>query len=122
MTAIYVPVAAHAMPHRSPAELIALARKGLAEAPSEAPARFAAAHLSALRAAAALVAHRGQPAPGRSRRITSVWVLVTVVAPELGEWAAWFAAASKAAPIAEHADRVADHAARWIAAVEEAIR
>jgi hypothetical protein len=57
--------------------------------------RFAAAHLAALRAAAAVLAARARPADARnprSRRPTSAWILLTAVAPEFGEWAAYFAA------------------------------
>ena len=48
-------VPAHILPHRSPAELLGLARRGLSEA-VRTPAdglRYATAHLAALRAAAA---------------------------------------------------------------------
>ena len=59
-----------------------------ADAPAE---RFAAAHLAALRAAAAVLAARARPATGRR---ASAWELLARVAPELGEWAAFFAAGS----------------------------
>nr|QLJ97245.1 chromosome segregation protein SMC [Micromonospora carbonacea] len=87
-------VPAHVLPHRTPAQLLAVARHGLAEAARTRPdgLRYAAAHLAALRAAAAVLAARARPAPARRRRITSVWVLLSTVAPELGEWAAFFAA------------------------------
>jgi hypothetical protein len=51
--------------------------------------RFCAAHLAALRAAAAVVAERGRP--GGRRRLVSVWVLLDSVAPELREWSSYFA-------------------------------
>jgi SAV_6107-like HEPN len=76
-------------------DLLALARHGLAEAsltprPHE---RYAAAHLAALRTAAAVLAARARPADGTSRRRPrSAWVLLPEVAPELAEWAAFFAA------------------------------
>lgn len=54
-------------------------------------AKYAAAHLAALRAAAAMLAARARPATGRGR-IRSAWALLTAVAPEFGEWAAFFAA------------------------------
>jgi hypothetical protein len=97
-----VPVPAHAMPHRSPRELLALSRHGILEASGQGTAgqRYATAHLAALRAAAAVLAARARPAVGqRRRRPTSVWVLLVSVAPELGEWAAFFAvgAAKRAA-------------------------
>lgn len=76
--------------------LLAAARRGLTEAAASdsPPARYAAAHLAALRSAAALLAARARPdtAPVRRRRPRSVWALLPVVAPELGEWAAFFAA------------------------------
>src|SRR4051794_19084387 len=82
--------------HRSALSLLGQARRGLAEARGERdPAvRYATAHLAALRAAAAVVAARTQPAaPGsRRHRPASVWSLLTAHAPELGEWAAYFAA------------------------------
>ncbi|WBB80002.1 SAV_6107 family HEPN domain-containing protein [Micromonospora sp. WMMD882] len=87
-------VPAHMLPHRTPTQLLAVARRGLVEAAQTRPdgLRYAAAHLAALRAAAALLAARARPAPARRNRITSVWVLLTGVAPELGEWATFFAA------------------------------
>ncbi len=88
-----VSVPPHVLPHRSPAELLAMAHQGLAEA-EQTPAdglRYAIAHLAALRAAAAVLAARARPEPGRRNRLTSVWALLAVVAPELAEWAAFFA-------------------------------
>ena len=55
-------------------------------------ARPARAHLSALRAAAAVLAARARPRGKRSARLRSAWVLLAEVAPELGEWAQFFAA------------------------------
>lgn len=54
--------------------------------------RYASAHLAALRGASAVLAVRAQPVTGRRRRPTSAWELLVVVAPELSEWAAFFAA------------------------------
>ncbi|MER7271746.1 SAV_6107 family HEPN domain-containing protein [Micromonospora carbonacea] len=87
-------VPAHVLPNRTPAQLLAVARHGLAEAARTRPdgLRYAAAHLAALRAAAAVLAARARPAPARRHRITSVWVLLCTVAPEMDEWAAYFAA------------------------------
>jgi hypothetical protein len=56
--------------------------------------RYVAAHLAALRAAAAVLAVRGRPAGGRRGRMLSVWELLPRVAPELGEWAGFFAASA----------------------------
>ena len=53
--------------------------------------RYAGAHLAALRAAAAVLAARARPTNGRR---ASAWDLLSRVAPEFGEWAAFFAAGS----------------------------
>ncbi len=81
----------HPPASRSAASLIQQARSMLREAAvaGEPGERFRLAHLSALRAAAALFAQRARPA-GR-RRLVSAWVLVDAVAPELAEWSAYFA-------------------------------
>lgn len=50
--------------------------------------RYVAAHVAALRAGAALLATCARPT--RSRRIRSVWQMVPAIAPELGEWCAYF--------------------------------
>ncbi|WP_298322977.1 SAV_6107 family HEPN domain-containing protein [Haloactinopolyspora sp.] len=86
----------------APLDLIDQARACLAEAASSTLAtdRFAAAHLSALRAAAAVLAARARPVnPRRTGRTgrrghgpRNVWDLLPVVAPEFAEWAAFFAA------------------------------
>lgn len=75
--------------------LLAQAKRGLAAAEWEAASvdRFTAAYSSARRAAAAVVAAAGRPHRGRARP-TSVWLLLPTVAPELAEWAAFFAAHS----------------------------
>ena len=71
------------------------ARRGLAEATDETSpgARYVTAHLAALRAAAAVVAARGEPRP-RRRKPHSVWELLPQVEPALSEWAAFFAASA----------------------------
>ncbi len=98
----------------SAAALVRQARAGVAEAQHEPdPAqRFATAYLAALRAAAAMLALRGRPHRGRSRP-TSAWVLLTKLAPELSEWAAFFASgsATRAAIVAGVTRRVTDRAA-----------
>lgn len=78
---------------RSSTVLLAQGRASLVEAraaghPGE---RFAAAHLAALRCAAAVVALRARPDGGR-RRPTNAWVLLEGVAPEFAEWSRYFAA------------------------------
>jgi hypothetical protein len=96
-------VPAHVLPHRPPAELLAIARRGLAEA-AQTPAdglRYATAHLAALRAAAAVLAALARPEPGRRNRVTSVWTLLAGVAPELSEWASFFAAGASKRAAAE---------------------
>ena len=74
--------------------LLATSRAALREAQraDSAPERYATAHLAALRAAAAVLAARARPGDVRTRRPTSAWVLLATVAPEMGEWAAYFAA------------------------------
>lgn len=72
-------------------DLLADAGRGLGTAiratdPSE---RYAAAHLAALRGAAALLAARARPGRGR---LGNAWDLLERVAPDLLEWAAFFRA------------------------------
>jgi hypothetical protein len=83
--------------------LLRLARHGLLEAAGAAtPAeRYAAAHLSALRAAAAVLACRARPSARRRSRPTSAWVLLSAVAPEMAEWAGFFAAGARKRAAAE---------------------
>jgi hypothetical protein len=85
--------------------LLALARRGLVEAMStDRPGeRYATAHLAALRAAAAVLACRARPTAGGARRSrpTSAWVLLAAVAPELAEWAGFFAAGARKRAAAE---------------------
>jgi hypothetical protein len=82
--------------------LMEAARHGLAAAEDEptAAGRYVAAHLAALRAAAAIVAARAEPAAGR-RRPLSVWELLPKVEPALREWAAFFAAGAAKRAAAE---------------------
>jgi len=93
--------------HRLPGTALTLletARRGLAEASAETDpgTRYICAHLAALRAAAAIVAARGEPgATGRRRRPRSVWELLPQVEPALGEWAAFFAASASKRAAAE---------------------
>ena len=64
-----------------------------AVAATEATTRYACAHVAALRAAAALLAARARPAvPTRRKPQKNAWVLLAEVAPELAEWASFFAA------------------------------
>nr|WP_239153535.1 SAV_6107 family HEPN domain-containing protein [Virgisporangium aliadipatigenens] len=126
-----LPVPAHALPQRTPRELLTMARRGLEEAAAMRPdgLRYATAHLSALRAAAAVLAARATPAPGvRRSRPTSVWTLLVMVAPELREWAAFFSATAGKRAAAEagiprvvtarEADDLMRSAEQFIAVVE----
>lgn len=55
--------------------------------------RYSLAHLAALRAAGALLAARGRA--GQRSRPRSVWETVPSTAPELTEWAAFFATSGR---------------------------
>ncbi len=90
---IALAVPAHALPHSTPRQLLAMARAGLDEAAQQGPGmRYATAHLAALRCAAAVLAARAIPERRpRGPQVTSVWALLVLVAPELTEWAAFFA-------------------------------
>jgi hypothetical protein len=84
--------------------LLETARRGLNEAGAETDpgTRYICAHLAALRAAAAIVAARGEPGTsGRRRRPRSVWELLPQVEPTLVEWAAFFAASASKRAAAE---------------------
>jgi hypothetical protein len=84
------------------AQLLDQAHRGHEEAAGTADPRqrYATAHLAALRAAAAVLAARTRPEGGR-RRPRSAWVLLGQVAPELGEWATFFAAGATKRAAAE---------------------
>ncbi|WP_016698219.1 SAV_6107 family HEPN domain-containing protein [Actinoalloteichus spitiensis] len=75
-------------------QLLRRARSALDEAArASAPARrYSAAYLAAVQGAAALVAARARPSVVRGP--TSVWVLLTDAAPELGGWATFFQSCS----------------------------
>src|SRR3954447_6443160 len=76
---------------------------------SEVPMRYACAHVAALRATAALLAARATPvdAPPRRGRAAqkNAWVLLAEVAPEFGEWAAFFSAGAAKRAAAEAGSR-----------------
>jgi hypothetical protein len=119
---------ANSRPTPSVPALFAAARAGLVDAegaqvPRE---RYALAHLAALRAAAAVLAARARPAQTR-RRPVSAWQLLSVVAPELAEWAEFFAAGAAKRAAAEagrpaasrrEADDLVRDAGRFLAAAE----
>ena len=102
-----------------------------AVAATDVPTRYACAHVAALRAAAALLAARAHPAPPRRRRQKNAWVLLTEVAPELAEWARFFAAgagkraAAEAGSTRAVTDREADDlvrdADRFLGVVEQTL-
>lgn len=90
-------------------ELLGSAARGLIEAhttPEPGP-RYAIAHLAALRAAAAVLAARAHPV--RRGRIRSVWVLLPAVAPQLQEWATFFAGGAAKRAAAEAGIPVISH-------------
>ncbi len=81
-------------PPLSPAARVLLdrSRAGLlhAAAARTCSERYLAAHMAALRAAAAVLAVKGRPGARGGPR--SVWDVLPRIAPEMGEWAAFFAA------------------------------
>ncbi len=83
-------------------DLVILARRSLTEAhiATEPAERYVAAHLCALRAAAAVVAARTEP-DHRRRQVRSVWAVLPTVAPELTEWSQFFALSAKKRSAAE---------------------
>ncbi len=88
-----MPVPRPSAPGQSRDLLAGSARELLAAgACDDSETRYARAHLAALRAAAAVLAARARPRSRRSGRVRSAWVLLAEVAPELVEWAAFFAA------------------------------
>ncbi|MDQ4055081.1 MAG: SAV_6107 family HEPN domain-containing protein [Actinomycetota bacterium] len=127
---------ADANPYALPAtthSYLARAAESLSEAivATEAATRYACAHVAALRAAAALLAARAQPAPARRRTQKNAWVLLSEVAPELAEWARFFAAGASKRAAAEagstravterEADDLVRDADRFLAVVEQAL-
>lgn len=74
-------------------ELMDRAREGVrrSEEALDRGERYVQAHLSALRAAAAVLAVRGRPRRSGGSTL-NVWEVLPRVAPELEEWAAYFAA------------------------------
>jgi hypothetical protein len=124
-----LPAATHSYLERSAASL----REAMST--SEVPLRYATAHVAALRATAALLAARATPVgggrtPGRARQ-KNAWVLLAEVAPELTEWASFFAAGAAKRAAAEagstravterEADDLVRDADRFLAVVEQAL-
>jgi HEPN domain-containing protein len=87
---------------RAALSLLRQATDGLAEAHREEEplVRYPAAYLAALRAGAAVLAVRARPQPRRGAT-RNVWQLLSEVAPELGEWAVFFASCSGTRAAAE---------------------
>ena len=124
-----LPAATHSYLERAAASL----REAMAT--PEVPMRYAGAHVSALRATAALLAARATPTvrrPGRGRAAQkNAWVLLAEVAPELSEWAAFFSAGAAKRAAAEsgsvravterEADDLVRDADRFLGLVEESL-
>ena len=124
-------------PHVLPAtthSYLARAAESLSEAvtSTEVTIRYAWAHVAALRAAAALLAARARPAvPTRRKPQKNAWVLLAEVAPELTEWAAFFASGASKRAAAEagstravterEADDLVREADRFLAVVEQSL-
>src|SRR4051795_10801720 len=98
------------------------------------PTRYACAHVAALRAAAALLAARARPtgsSGSRRRPQKNAWILLAEVAPELAEWATFFAAGAAKRAAAEagstravterEADDLVRDADRFLGVVEQAL-
>lgn len=98
---------------------------------TEVTTRYACAHVAALRAAAALLAARARPTAAKRRPQKNAWVLLAEVAPELGEWASFFAAGASKRAAAEagstravterEADDLVRDADRFLGVVEQAL-
>jgi len=123
-------------PHTLPAtthSYLSRAAESLSEAmtTTEVTTRYACAHVAALRAAAALLAARARPTTSRRRTQKNAWVLLAEVAPELAEWAGFFAAGagkraaaeagSRRAVTEREADDLVRDADRFLAVVEESL-
>lgn len=121
---LYLPASTHAYLARSADSL----REAITS--TDTPSRYALAHVSALRATAALLAARAQPGP-RSKAQKNAWVLLTEVAPELAEWARFFASGARKRAAAEagsrravterEADDLVRDADRFLALVETSL-
>ncbi|MEJ3658937.1 SAV_6107 family HEPN domain-containing protein [Actinomycetes bacterium KLBMP 9759] len=87
---------------RTALALLRQAADGITEAHRETDPmlRYPAAYLAALRAAAAVLAVRAAPLPKRAAS-RNAWQLLAEVAPELAEWAAFFASCSDTRAAAE---------------------
>ncbi|GAA4806082.1 SAV_6107 family HEPN domain-containing protein [Nocardioides caeni] len=126
------PLGPHTLPATTHSYLLRSA-ESLSEAVAtpDVATRYACAHVAALRAAAALLSARARPVSGRRRQQKNAWVLLAEVAPELGEWATFFAAgaskraaaeagSSRAVTEREANDLVRD-ADRFLAVIEQSL-
>ncbi|MEO5652044.1 MAG: SAV_6107 family HEPN domain-containing protein [Marmoricola sp.] len=96
----FLPAATHSYLERAASSL----REAITS--SSVPERYAMAHVSALRATAALLAAKARPmTSSRRKRQKNAWVLLAEVAPELSEWAAFFAAGADKRAAAEAGSR-----------------
>ncbi len=126
----------HPSPYHLPAtthSYLARSAASLQEAvlADDVPTRYACAHVAALRAAAALLAARARPTTGRRTRQKNAWVLLAEVAPELAEWATFFAAGAGKRAAAEagsqravterEADDLLRDADRFLGVVEQSL-
>lgn len=130
------PTPQHWAPHVLPAtthSYLLRAAESLSEAVSatDPGTRYACAHVAALRSAAALLAARARPEPSTRRRQQNAWVLLAAVAPEMAEWASFFAAGAAKRAAAEagstravgerEADDLVRDADRFLGVVEQAL-
>ena len=121
----FLPAATHAYLDRAATSL----REAITS--TDVPERYAQAHVSALRATAALLAARARPTATGRRPQKNAWVLLAEVAPELAEWAGFFAAGAAKRAAAEagshravterEADDLVRDADRFLALVETAL-
>jgi SAV_6107-like HEPN len=121
----FLPAATHAYLERAAQSL----REAITA--TDTPTRYAHAHVAALRATAGLLAARARPAGPRRGRQKSAWVLLAEVAPELTEWATFFAAGAQKRAAAEagsrravterEADDLVRDADRFLAVVEASL-
>lgn len=122
---VHLPASTHSYLERSAESL----REAIMS--TDVPQRYALAHVSALRATAALLAARAQPTPSTRRRQKNAWVLLSEVAPEFAEWATFFAsgaqkrsaaeAGSRRAVTEREADDLVRDADRFLALVETSL-
>jgi hypothetical protein len=127
-----VPVGPHTLPATTHNYLLRSAQSlSEAVAAADVATRYACAHVAALRAAAALLSARARPTTARRRAQKNAWVLLAEVAPELGEWATFFAAGAAKRAAAEsgssravterEADDLVRDADRFLALVEQSL-